>query len=64
MTTTEWILVAGLAVNLLGNIWLLTNHQYSAKADRRELFRRMGRVERNVVRIATKLGIDIEEEGR
>ena len=62
MTTTEQILLGGLAVNLLGSVWLWTNHQFSAKADRKELFRRMRKVELKLARIMERLGMKEEDE--
>jgi hypothetical protein len=62
LTTTEQILLAGLVANVLGSVWLWTNHQFSAKADRRELFRRMRKVEVKLARIMERLDMKEEDE--
>ena len=62
MTTGETILAATLALNIIGTLWLWRNHQFSAKADRKELFRRMRKVELNVARIMTRLEMKDEDE--
>ena len=62
MTTGEQILAAGLALNVIGTIWLWGNHRYSAKAERAKLFERMRKVELNVARILTRLNMKEEED--
>lgn len=62
MTPTEQILLGGLVVNVLGSIWLWTNHQFSARAERKELFTRMRKVELKLARIMERLGMKEEEE--
>ena len=61
MTTTEQILLAGLLVNLAGSVWLWVNHQFSAKGERRDLDKRLRKVEGAIIAIKTKLNMPPEE---
>lgn len=61
MTTPELILTAGLLVNLAGNLSLWVNHQFSAKAERKDLDERLRKVEGAIIAIKTRLKMPLEE---
>lgn len=62
MTTTEQILLGALAMNALGTVSLWMNHQFSAKGERKDLDKRLRKMEVKVGRIMERLGMKEEDE--